>query len=172
MLYVEDNPANLKLMETLIDRMAGITMVSAHTGELGLELAEVHKPDVIILDINLPGLDGLEVLRGLRARGDARPVLLLTANAEIEARVRGLDAGADDYLSKPFDMDELEARIRALLRRPVQSLRTALTLGPLSFDTQARQLSAEGAVLDLPRRELAVIEVLIAAARFIAERDR
>jgi len=160
---VEDNQSVAKgIAYRLEDRGHATDLI--HDGIAADEFLRGDGNDLIILDINLPGLDGLEVLRGLRARGDARPVLLLTANAEIEARVRGLDAGADDYLSKPFDMDELEARIRALLRRPVQSLRTALTLGPLSFDTQARQLSAEGAVLDLPRRELAVIEVLIAAA--------
>lgn len=119
--------------------------------------------DLIILDINLPHLDGVSILRNLRARGDQRPVLMLTANADVQARVKGLDAGADDYLSKPFDMDELEARIRALSRRRQQEIRTRIDAGPLSFDTQSRQAFMDGTPLDLPRRELAVVEVLIGA---------
>ncbi|MDJ0995014.1 MAG: response regulator transcription factor [Dinoroseobacter sp.] len=119
--------------------------------------------DVIILDINLPGLDGLSVLRNMRARGDGRPVILLTARSETEDRVKGLDAGADDYLIKPFDMDELEARVRALGRRQDRELRDVLTLGPLSFDLSARQVKLNGVTEPLPRREVAVLEALLTA---------
>lgn len=119
--------------------------------------------DLIILDINLPGLDGLQLLKALRARNDARPVILLTARAETEDRVTGLDAGADDYLIKPFEMAELEARVRALSRRRAAPPRQFRTLGPLTFDAAARQVTVGGAAIDLPRRELSMLECLVAA---------
>ncbi len=119
--------------------------------------------DLIILDINLPGTDGLSLLKGLRQRGDARPVILLTARAETEDRVTGLDAGADDYLVKPFEMQELEARIRALSRRSATAPRTTQSIGPLTFDPTARQLFAGEEEIELPRRELSVFECLATA---------
>lgn len=128
--------------------------------------------DIVILDVNLPHLDGLSVLRNLRTRGDTRPVLLLTARSDVEARVAGLDAGADDYLTKPFDMDELEARIRALLRRRAQPIATGHRFGPLTFDATSRSLLAGGVPLDLPRREVALVDALMAAqGRVVAKAD-
>ena len=117
MLYVEDNPANLKLMETLIDRMEGITMLSAHTGELGLELAEARKPDVIILDINLPGIDGFQALHRLKESKSTRdiPVIALTANAMPSEVERGLDAGFHRYLTKPIRIHEVTAALESAL---------------------------------------------------------
>lgn len=119
--------------------------------------------DLVILDINLPRLDGLTLLRGLRDRGDDRPVLLLTARSETVDRVRGLDAGADDYLVKPFEMDELEARLRALARRKARPMRRELRYGPLTFDLDARQVSVNTEALALPRREVSLIEALASA---------
>lgn len=117
--------------------------------------------DLLVLDLNLPGRSGLDILRALRARGDGTPVIILTARSEIDDRVAGLDAGADDYLVKPFEMDELEARIRALSRRKDLSYGPRETIGRLTFDRNARQVSANGSVLDIPRRELAVLECLL-----------
>ena len=119
--------------------------------------------DLVILDINLPGLDGLSILKAMRGRGAERPVLLLTARAETLDRVRGLDAGADDYLVKPFQMDELEARVRALARRLPRPLRRRLSVGPLTLDLDARQVEVGGDPLPLPRREVALLECLMAA---------
>jgi two-component system OmpR family response regulator len=122
---------------------------------------KTESADLIILDINLPGVDGLTILKGLRKRGDTRPVILLTARAETQDRVIGLDAGADDYLIKPFEMAELEARVRALLRRrdvPQQQIRE---LGTLSYDPTSRQLFDGTTEIDLPRREMSVLECLI-----------
>lgn len=124
---------------------------------------KTESADLIILDINLPGVDGLTILKGLRKRGDTRPVILLTARAETQDRVIGLDAGADDYLIKPFEMAELEARVRALLRRrdvPQQQIRE---LGTLSYDPTSRQLFDGTTEIDLPRREMSVLECLIDA---------
>ncbi|MEM1361381.1 MAG: response regulator transcription factor [Pseudomonadota bacterium] len=121
----------------------------------------VEGADIVILDINLPDRDGLTVLKDLRQRGDATPVLLLTARASTDDRVKGLDAGADDYLVKPFEMEELEARVRALARRRPDALRETEALGTLTFDHAARQLFGGETPLDLPRRELAVFECLL-----------
>lgn len=128
--------------------------------------------DLVILDITLPGMDGLAILRAMRQRGDDRPVLLLTARAETHDRVRGLDAGADDYLVKPFEMDELEARVRALARRLPRPLRRQITMGALALDLDAREVTAQGIALALPRREVSLLEVLMTAqGRMISKND-
>jgi len=128
--------------------------------------------DMVILDINLPRIDGLTLLRDMRARGDGRPVLLLTARAETHDRVEGLDAGADDYLVKPFAMAELEARLRALTRRRAHDHRPALRLGPLALDLAGRQVTIDGAAQDLPRREVAVLEsLMLAEGRTVPKHD-
>ncbi|WP_305972107.1 MULTISPECIES: response regulator transcription factor [unclassified Mameliella] len=130
----------------------------------GVEAADflAHEgADLVVLDVNLPGQDGLAVLRGLRARGDGVPVILLTARSDTQDRVQGLDAGADDYLVKPFEMDELEARLRALARRKDLNFAARNVLGPLVFDRDSRQLLDGETTLDLPRREVAVLECLL-----------
>lgn len=130
----------------------------------GLDAADflaLEGADLVVLDINLPGQDGLAVLRGMRARGDGAPVILLTARGDTLDRVQGLDAGADDYLVKPFEMDELEARLRALARRKNLVFTAQNALGPLVFDRDNRQLMDSGTALGLPRREVAVLECLL-----------
>ncbi len=117
--------------------------------------------DLIVLDINLPGLDGLSVLRRVRARGDETPVILLTARSETDDRVRGLDAGADDYLVKPFEIEELEARIRALSRRRPTTTIARTAVGALEYDQQSRQLFDGDQPLAIPRREISVLECLL-----------
>lgn len=114
--------------------------------------------DLAILDVNLPRLGGLEVLRRLRARGDTYPVLMLTAQGQVQDRVAGLDAGADDYLVKPFEISELHARLRALARRPSEARRDIETIGAVSFDRAARSLSGHDGVISLSRRELSLFE--------------
>jgi len=117
--------------------------------------------DLIVLDINLPGMSGLDVLYALRQRGAQTPVILLTARIETRDRVLGLDRGADDYMVKPFEMDELEARIRALSRRKNLEYSSHETLGRLVFDRSTRQVTVDNQPLDLPRKELATFECLI-----------
>lgn len=114
--------------------------------------------DLAILDVNLPTLGGLEILRRLRARGDTYPVLMLTAQGQVQDRVAGLDAGADDYLVKPFEIAELHARLRALARRPSEARRDVETIGAVSFDRAARSLSGRDGVISLSRRELSLFE--------------
>ena len=117
--------------------------------------------DLVIIDINLPGRDGLSVLAAMRARGDDRPVLLLTARDRTVDRVAGLDAGADDYLVKPFEMDELEARLRAMSRRAPIPISREMKFGRLAFDPDSRRAEADGMPLDLRRRELALLEAFL-----------
>ncbi len=120
--------------------------------------------DLVILDINLPGLNGLEVLNAMRRRNDPRPVILLTARSSTEDRVAGLDAGADDYLVKPFAMDELAARVRALARRKDAAPVRTLSIGPLTIDVEAPRLLHGDAPIDVPRRELTLLVALAEAS--------
>ncbi|MEM9707948.1 MAG: response regulator transcription factor [Pseudomonadota bacterium] len=119
--------------------------------------------DLIILDINLPGLSGLGVLENLRNRGDSRPVILLTARASTEDRVKGLDLGADDYLVKPFAMEELAARVRAFARRKISPIRQSMKIGPLNLDLAGPKLSHPDGPIDVPRRELLLFVALAEA---------
>ncbi|RGP35411.1 DNA-binding response regulator [Pseudotabrizicola alkalilacus] len=131
-----------------------------------------HSADVAIIDINLPRLSGIEIIRRLRARGDTIPVLVLTAQGKTSERVTGLDAGADDYLVKPFDMAELVARLRALFRRRPQVAPLHETVGQLLYDREQRIVLHAGRNLDLPRRELALFELLLENRGRLIEKDR
>ncbi|MDQ2138829.1 response regulator transcription factor [Alcaligenaceae bacterium A4P071] len=117
--------------------------------------------DLIVLDVGLPRLSGLDILMRLRERGDKTPVLMLTARADIEDRVNALDVGADDYLGKPFDFRELEARCRALLRRPTGHASEITRFGGLTIDGAARQVTFGEVRLDLPKREYSLLEILL-----------
>ncbi len=128
--------------------------------------------DLVILDINLPGCDGLEILGNMRRRNDPRPVILLTARSTTADRVHGLDAGADDYLVKPFEMDELAARVRALARRKDVAPRRVVSLGTLQLDVETPQLSDGDTVIDVPRRELSVLVALAEAGGVAVSKER
>lgn len=120
-----------------------------------------HSFDLAILDLGLPGIDGLEVLKRVRARGKRLPVLILTARIGLEDRVAGLDHGADDYLTKPFDLPELEARVRALIRRSAFVGDTEINYGPLTFDVSSRSVTVGEQMLEFSGREIAVLELLL-----------
>lgn len=158
-LLVEDD-------KVLADALSRALVQSAHavdtvdTGEEADRALSLAIYDLAILDIGLPGLSGLDVLRRLRARRSTMPVLMLTAFDTLEDRVRGLDLGADDYLAKPFDLPELEARVRALLRRGSNST-PFLEHGLLRFDTVGRRVFHDRKPVDLSARELAVLELLL-----------
>lgn len=140
-------------------------------GEADHVLAGQHY-DVVILDLGLPRLDGYEVLRRLRRRGSKTPVLILTARDTLDDRVKGLDLGGDDYLSKPFDLPELEARVRALIRRGQSGGGSLLTHGALTLDTVGRRASLNGEALDLSARELGVLEVLLMRSGRVVNKDQ
>lgn len=168
---IEDNESVAKGIAYVL-RDTGHAVDLVHDGaEADLFLRD-DGADLIILDINLPGLDGLEVLRALRARRDTRPVLLLTARDSTEERIRGLDAGADDYLVKPFEMAELEARVRALARRKHVPVVEPMRIGPLGFDLNSRQLTGPDGVIEMPRRELSVFEAMILSGGRVVSKSR
>jgi two-component system OmpR family response regulator len=159
---VEDNRSLAKGIAYRLED-AGHAVNLLHNGDEAAQFLPGDGAELVILDINLPGTDGLSLLKAMRARDDMRPVILLTARAETEDRVIGLDAGADDYLIKPFEMAELEARVRALSRRRAAPPRQMVDLGLLQFDRAARQLFAGDIAIELPRRELSIFECLLAA---------
>ena len=158
-LIVEDDEI---LANGLIRAMTAAGYASDHVadGEQALSMLLDGCYDLAILDLNLPRLDGLMVLRQVRAEKRTLPVIILTARDSVEDRVRGLDLGADDYLSKPFSLAELEARVRALLRRG-QGAAITLCCGNLEFDSVARRASLAGEPVELSARELAVLETLV-----------
>ena len=149
-------------------------VVQAVTGEDGLQLIESERPELVILDINLPGIDGIETCRRLRKRGVDTPVLMLTARQEVADRVQGLDAGADDYLPKPFALDELLARVRSMLRRvgrnAVQGA-TVLEIGDLVLDPAARTVTRGGTAIELTKIEFDLLELLVANTGTVLTRD-
>lgn len=140
---------------------AGYAVDLAWDGREGLDYALAADYDAYVFDIMLPKMNGLELLRELRRRGDKTPTLMLTARDTIEDRVEGLDAGADDYLVKPFAFPELLARVRALLRRPPLQTGTVLQVGDLEMDTARRIVQRQGNPIELSPREYAVLEYLM-----------
>jgi len=128
--------------------------------------------DLLILDLGLPKLDGLEVLRRLRARKQSLPVLILTARDRLEDRVMGLDFGADDYLTKPFDLPELEARIRAMIRRQMAAGEVEVSYGALKLDTVGRRVTGRDEVIDLSARELTLLEIFMLRANNVVSKEQ
>ena len=128
--------------------------------------------DLVLLDLGLPKLSGFEVLKRLRGRGSKMPVLILTANDDIDNRVKGLDLGADDYLTKPFNLAELEARVRALIRRGQAGGSAIISVGKLQLDTTSRAASYNDASLNLSARELAVLEILMLKAGKVVNKEQ
>lgn len=150
-----------------------IDLTSAQNGFEGLEMALRGGFDLILLDVMMPGLDGFEVLKRLRSERDT-PVLMLTARTESESRIRGLNAGADDYLPKPFEPMELLARVRAILRRTQSGQRdplTAIESGGVRLDPATRQVTVNGREVDLTTIEFDILEVLIRVAGHVVSRD-
>lgn len=171
-LVVEDEPTlNGLIVEKL--KRAQYSVDACENGSDALDYIRFAEYDAIVLDIMLPGVDGLTVLRQLRAKGDATPVLLLTARDSIEDRVKGLDAGADDYLVKPFSFDELLARIRVMIRRRSQGgVSNVFTVGDLIVDCDARTVRRAGVPIPLASKEFAVLEYLARNGGVVLSRDR
>ncbi len=135
-------------------------------------LATKNEFDLLILDLGLPRMHGLEVLRRLRGRGSAMPVLILTAADSVEERVKGLDLGADDYMAKPFSLHELEARVRALTRRGLGGASATIKHGPLTYDQSGRVAMVDGKMVELSARELGLLEVLLQRAGRLVSKDQ
>lgn len=162
-LLIEDQAS---LVRTLVDSLTavGMRVETCADGRDADARLQRHVYDVVVLDLGLPGLNGFEVLRRLRERGDLVPVLVLTASGDTHDRVCGLNAGADDYLPKPFDLAELEARLRALYRRSVGAAQAAVHVAALAYDTVSRRFALHGQPLDLPPREHDLLEALIVSS--------
>ena len=169
-LVIEDEP---KIARAVADGLgsAGYEVVVADTGEGGFFQLLSQPCDLVVLDWMLPGRSGIEILETIREQGRTTPVLLLTAKDAVEDRVRGLDAGADDYLVKPFAFPELEARIRALLRRAPAGTQDALAVGPLELDVQTRRVTRDGRDVQLTLREFDVLRYLMRHAGHIVSRE-
>lgn len=160
-LLVEDNPDLGDAVESKL-RNAGHSVQWVRDGLAAVQWGRAEPWDALVLDITLPGKDGYAVLRELRAAGLEAPVLVMTARAEIEDKVDMLDLGADDYLVKPFDLRELEARLRALMRRPGGQTSSVAVFGNLTLDTASRGVTLDGHLLELGRREFRLLEILLA----------
>jgi two-component system OmpR family response regulator len=159
-LVVDDEVKLAKLLQRQL-RRAGIGVDVVLSGEEALERAGATEYDAIILDLMLPGVDGIETCRRLRAANVWSPTLMLTARSEVEDRIRGLDSGADDYMSKPFSLDELLARLRALTRRGAPPRPTVLEVGDLRLDPASREAWRGEASLSLTMREFSLLETLM-----------
>jgi two-component system OmpR family response regulator len=169
-LIVEDDAILASGIARILEGEGHATDVVAN-GEQAVLGSRQERFDVMILDVGLPGIDGFEVLRRLRANGQKIPVLVLTARDALDDRIRGLDLGADDYMAKPFAMPELAARVRALVRRSQAQTGPKIVHGPLVLDTLARRAMLGGEPLDLAAREWAVLEVLLARIEKIVSKE-
>lgn len=170
-LVVEDDPAvRSSLVRSL--QFEGYEVSTAADGEAGLAAVADDRPDVVVLDLGLPRVDGLEVCRRLRARGDDVPILVLTARGALSDRVVGLDAGADDYLPKPFALEELLARLRALVRRAraTDEAGQVLAVEDLRVDLRSREVTRAGRPITLTRTEYELLAVLAAHPRQVLSR--
>jgi DNA-binding response OmpR family regulator len=170
-LVVEDDDAIAQVLQRSL-RMEGYDVRIAGDGVTALDEAHAFLPDLMILDLGLPGLDGVDVAKTLRQAGDDTPILVLTARDGVEARVEGLDAGADDYLVKPFERQELLARLRALLRRRPPRGQAALAISDLKLNPDTHEVTRGGRPVDLTQREFELLEYLMRNERIVISRQR
>ncbi len=170
LLVVDDDPAVREALALVLD-LNGFQVATAPDGREAIRTLASEPPDAVILDVLMPGLDGLEVCRRMRATGDRTPVLMLTARTEVSERVEGLEAGADDYLAKPFAREELIARLRALLRRTGwEGDDASLRFDDLELDPVAHEARRGGRLLELTRTEFLLLEVLMRHPRQVLTR--
>jgi two-component system, OmpR family, response regulator MprA len=170
-LVVDDERAVRESLRRALE-LEGYEIDLAENGEEALRrIQSPPEPDAVILDVLMPGVDGLEVCRRLRGAGSRLPVLMLTARVEVESRVEGLDAGADDYVTKPFALDELKARLRALLRRTTDGAGEVLRFADLELDPGTREVRRGGEPIELTRTEFSLLELFIRNPRQVLTRS-
>ena len=170
-ILIAEDDAEIRMALERILGYEGYATRSVADGAAALEAIKDHRPDVIVLDVMMPYVDGLTVCRRLREHGDRTPVLMLTARHELSDRVAGLDAGADDYVAKPFELEELLARLRALLRRVVGPDDDVLQVGPLRLDVPRRQVMVDEHEVELTRTEFSILELLMRNDGIVLERS-
>jgi DNA-binding response OmpR family regulator len=168
---VEDDDAIAQVLQRSL-RMEGYEVRIAGDGVAALDEAHAFLPDLVILDLGLPRLDGVDVAKTLRQTGDDVPILVLTARDGVESRVEGLDAGADDYLVKPFERQELLARLRALLRRRPPRGQATLNISDLKLNPDTHEVTRGGRPVDLTQREFELLEYLMRNERIVISRQR
>lgn len=170
-LLVEDDRS---LASGLLKALSHEGFVTNHVseGQAALHVVATEPPDIVILDLGLPDMDGLDVLRAIRKNHPILPVLVLTARASVDARVSGLDGGADDYVSKPFEIPELIARLRVIERRLGTSAASELTVGSVTLDTIAMTVKFDGIQLDMARREYTILKSLMENAGRVQTREQ
>ncbi len=159
-LIIEDE---YELCESMAEglRVDGYEVDTCQNGEEGLDILFSEEYDLILLDLNLPGMDGMDILKEFRKENQETPVLILSARIALSDKVQGLDEGANDYLTKPFHFEELEARIRSLTRRKFVQKNTILKANNIEFDTQSRKTTINGQELHLTRKEIGILEYLL-----------
>jgi len=170
-LVVEDDAPLAKIVKKSLES-GGHTVDVAIDGQEGLDLGRGRRHDAVVLDIQLPKVNGMDVCRMLREDGNQVPIIMLTARSAVADRITGLDAGADDYLPKPFSLAELQARLRALSRRGRPNGTEVLEAGPLTLDPAARELRVNGAAVEMTGTELALLEHLMQNAGVVLSRDQ
>jgi two-component system response regulator TctD len=175
LLLIEDDAAMQTALQRALSRR-GMEIFACTDGRLAVAQWTATQPDVVVLDLSLPGLDGLQVLEQARRQGLATPVLILTARGTVGDRIIGLNTGADDYLPKPFDLDELEARLRALSRRrpasSTESGSSAYSVGTLRYEKESGAIYHQGLVLELTPRESALLQALIVKPGHAVSKER
>lgn len=169
-LLVEDNQDLAEGLSAIL-RGSGYAVDVVSDGASAHAVAATETFDLVILDLNLPEMDGLDVLRAMRARQNRAAVLILTARGAPEERIKGLDLGADDYMIKPFDVGELEARVRVLLRRQAGLRASTVSYGNVSLDLNTRSFSSGGVPIEIPARELGLLELLFMRAGKVVAKD-
>ncbi len=169
-LVVDDERAVRESLRRALE-LEGYEIELADDGLAALAALEDDEPDAMILDVLMPGLDGLEVARRIRREGSRLPILMLTARVEVDDRVAGLDAGADDYVTKPFALDELLARVRALLRRTHEDGTGKLAFGDLELDPGTREVQRGGEPIELTRTEFSLLELFMRNPRQVLTRS-
>ena len=170
LLLVEDDRSIAPALERAL-RQQGYSVNTVGNGRAALLAIETERPDLVILDLGLPDMDGLDVLKKVRARDVELPILLLTARAELDDKVAGLDSGADDYLAKPFEMTELLARLRVMERRLTTARTAEITIGAVTLDINHHSVARDGDAIELSRREFMLLKSLMENAGRVQTRN-
>lgn len=171
LLVIEDSPTLAEGLKQILQQ-AGYAVDTIADGEQGQAMLQHGLYDLVLLDLGLPRKDGIAILRELRQRGDAVPVLIISARDQLDERIQGLELGADDYLCKPFELEEVLARVRALLRRSMNKAGNQITYGPVCLDLSARVVTLNGQPLELHRREFAVLHFLLCNTGRVVSKDQ